>query len=660
MSNRPATPGQPPSTPSSALFDSERRFRLLVEGVVDYAIYMLDPSGIITNWNAGAERIKGYLAEEVIGRHFGMFYAPEDQAAGLPGQSLETARREGRFAAEGWRVRKDGTRFLASVVIDAIYDEGVLIGFAKITRDVTERQSAQSALHDSERNFRLLVSGVTDYALYMLDPEGYVSSWNAGGQRIKGYTPKEIIGHHFSRFYSDSDRAAGRPARALKIARETGRYEEEGWRVRKDGSFFWASVVIDPIRDDHGKLIGFAKITRDITERREAQLAFQRLQKQLAESQKMDALGQLTGGVAHDFNNLLMVVTGNIHVLKKAASADPKAARAAQAIELAAQRGAALTRQLLTFSRRQRVNPEPIDIGQRIDSIREVLTSGLGGVRLLTDIAADVWPVMVDVSELEIALVNLIVNARDAMPDGGTVMIAAGNVMLGPDEPIPAGAYVAVTVKDTGVGIPEDVISNVFDPFFTTKPVGKGTGLGLSQVHGFAHQAGGTVKIASTLGQGTAVTIILPRAVNASVGAEASDTSMERSRTGTVLLVEDNPDVATASAALLEQLGYLVRWAPNADAALQEIEKNSIDLVVSDIVMPGPLDGLGLARIIRQKRPDMPILLATGYSEAAGNVRFDFPILRKPYQMHELSRALAELDAALKLRATGRCNSLTA
>ena len=255
---------------------------------------------------------------------------------------------------EGWRIRKDGTRFLASVVIDAIYEHGVLIGFAKITRDITERQTAQSALHDSERKFRLLVNGVTDYALYMLDPEGYVSSWNAGGERIKGYTPAEIIGQHFSRFYTEADRAAGRPARALSIARETGRYEEEGWRVRKDGTFFWASVVIDPIRDEAGRLVGFAKITRDITERRNAQLELAQVQQQLAQSQKMDALGQLTGGVAHDFNNLLMIVSGNIQVLKEAAADDPKAARAAQAIEIAAQRGAALTRQLLTFSRRQR------------------------------------------------------------------------------------------------------------------------------------------------------------------------------------------------------------------------------------------------------------------------------------------------------------------
>lgn len=627
-----------------ALVDSERRFRLLVEGVVDYAIYMLDPNGIVTNWNAGAQRIKGYAPDEIVGQHFSVFYTPEEQATGRPAAALATALREGKYEAEGWRIRKDGTRFLASVVIDPLYEDGVLAGFAKITRDITERETARNALLDSERNFRLLVSGVTDYALYMLDPEGFVSSWNAGGERIKGYAPAEIIGQHFSRFYTNQDRVAGRPARALSIARETGRYEEEGWRVRKDGSFFWASVVIDPIRDEHGRLVGFTKITRDITERREAQMELARVQRQLAESQKMDALGQLTGGVAHDFNNLLMVVAGNIQALKTIAAQDPKTARAAQAIEFATQRGAALTRQLLTFSRRQRVNPQAIEIGQRIDSIREVLGSGLGGnVRLTIDIPPGVWPITVDISELEIALVNLVINSRDALTDGGTVTISAQNIILGESESIAAGEYVGIAVSDNGVGIPPDVIASVFDPFFTTKPVGKGTGLGLSQVHGFAHQAGGTVKITSTLGQGTTVTIYLPRTTGVVVDPMPSEASNAPARTGTVLLVEDNPEVASASANLLEQLGYSVRWVPNAEAALAEIERDGIDLVISDIVMPGRLDGLGLARVIKEKRPSLPILLATGYSAAAQSVRADFPILRKPYQMHELSRALAEV-----------------
>ncbi|MBV8651675.1 MAG: PAS domain S-box protein, partial [Alphaproteobacteria bacterium] len=247
-----------------ALLESERRFRVLVEGVVDYAICMLDPSGIVTSWNTGAERLKGYVADEIVGQHFSRFYTKEDRARGMPGRVLDTAAREGRYEAEGWRVRKDGSRFWGSVVVDAIHNKaGELEGFAKVTRDITERRAAQDALQESERQFRLLVAGVTDYALFMLDPNGIVTSWNAGAQRIKGYTSEEIIGQHFSRFYTERDRAAGGPARALQSAIEDGRFEAEAWRVRKDGSTFWANVVIDPIRDEQGRLVGFAKITRD-------------------------------------------------------------------------------------------------------------------------------------------------------------------------------------------------------------------------------------------------------------------------------------------------------------------------------------------------------------------------------------------------------------
>ena len=634
--------GRPQPAETRDLFESERRFRLLVEGVVDYAIYMLDPTGCVTNWNAGAERIKGYRAPEIVGQHFSKFYTLEDRDAGHPAKSLETAALYGKFEAEGWRLRKDGSRFMASVVIAPIYERNELIGFATIIRDITERQKAQQALVESERQFRMLVSGVTDYALYMLDPKGYVTSWNAGGQHIKGYMPDEIIGQHFSRFYTEGDRAGGRPARALSIASETGRYEEEGWRVRKNGSFFWASVVIDPIRDDDGSLVGFAKITRDVTERREAHLALEKIQRQLAEAQKMDALGQLTGGVAHDFNNLLMVVAGHVQTLKKAVADDPKMLRATQAIELAAQRGANLTRQLLSFSRRQRLNPQSIDVGARVEAIRDVLTSGLGkGVQLIFNIAPNAWPITVDTSEFEIALVNLVVNARDALPKGGTVTISATNVHI--EEAPLNGDYVALSVIDTGVGIPDDVMSKVFDPFFTTKPVGKGTGLGLSQVHGFVHQAGGTVTVSSTLGKGTSITMYLSRATDHVVAEDKKDTPARVAHTGTVLLVEDNPDVATASSELLNQLGYTVRWVPDAATALQELERDGIDLVFSDIVMPGSMDGLGLALTIRQKHPEMPVLLATGYSEAAQNAPADVPILRKPYQIHELSRALSDV-----------------
>jgi PAS domain S-box-containing protein len=614
------------------LHESERNFRLLVEGITDYAICLLDPEGRVTNWNKGAERIKGYKAKEIVGKHFSVFHTPEDLAANLPQQALKIARKEKHFLAEGWRIRKDGTRFFASVVIDPIFEKRKLIGFAKITRDITERQNSLSELSKSESQFKTLVGGVTDYALYMLDPNGIVANWNVGGERIKGYSAKEIVGQHFSRFYTPADQAAEKPARALKIAMETGHYEEDGWRVRKDGSFFWASVVIDPIRDDTGELIAFAKITRDITERKEAQEKLAAVQRQLAESQKLDALGQLTGGVAHDFNNLLMIISGSIHTIRKDITGE-KAVRALQSIDAASQRAASLTRQLLTFARRGSVQPQSIKLSERLNVLRDVLNSGLGSmVSLRIDVADDVSNIIVDPNEFETALVNLVINARDAMPEGGSVIVRAEN--------IPEKAQVAISVEDTGVGIPEDIAAKVFDPFFTTKPVGKGTGLGLSQVHGFAHQAGGTVELKSVLGEGTTITMCLPTA--------AAQPRPEREQVasrgnGTVLLVEDNPEVATASTGLLEQLGYDVRWAADAPAALAELEKNCIDIVFTDIVMPGKLDGIGLARRIREKNPEIPILLVTGYSSSTKEVALQFPILRKPYQLHELSRELQKL-----------------
>ncbi len=257
------------ATSYSLTVADDSRYRLLVEAVTDYAIYLLDPSGIVSSWNAGAQRFKGYTADEILGEHFSRFYTEDDRKAGAPARALEIATREGRFENEGWRVRKDGTLFWAHVVIDAVRSpDGVLLGFAKITRDMTERRKADESLRKSEEQFRLLVQGVTDYAIYMLDREGRVSSWNAGAQRIKGYLPEEIIGQHFSRFYTPEDAANGEPARALATALNTGGYEKEGWRVRKNGDKFLASVVIDPVRDSSGTVVGFAKITRDITERR--------------------------------------------------------------------------------------------------------------------------------------------------------------------------------------------------------------------------------------------------------------------------------------------------------------------------------------------------------------------------------------------------------
>jgi PAS domain S-box-containing protein len=574
----------------------------------------------------------------------------------LPARVLETATREGRYEAEGWRVRKDGSRFWASVVVDAIRTpKGDLIGFAKVTRDITERRAAQEALRESERQFRLLVAGVTDYALFMLDPNGIVTSWNVGAERIKGYRAEEIIGHHFSRFYPERDRAAGAPARALQTATQEGRAETEGWRMRKDGTLFWANAVIDAVHDEQGRLIGFAKITRDITERRKAQLALEEAQLQRAHAQKMEALGKLTGGVAHDFNNLLMVVAGHVQTIKKQLGEDPRVTRAAEAIEVAAKRGAALTRQLLTFSRRQAIQPIVVSVEERLETLRNMLASSFeGAAKLTTIVGPQVWRIRVDPNEFELALVNVILNARDALPKGGVITVSAENVVLVPTdtEQRLQGEFVALRISDTGTGIAPDVLPKVFDPFFTTKDASRGSGLGLSQVHGFVHQSGGTVTIASDLGKGTTVTLYFPRSRD-DVTLEVTTPDVENVSGGRVLVVEDNPDVTDVTVNMLEQLGYAVDAVGDAAAALDRLARHEYELVVADIVMPGEMDGVKLAEMLRERNPDLPVLLVTGYSEALRHGTREFTVLRKPFELSELSRAAANLIATAKLADTG-------
>jgi PAS domain S-box-containing protein len=637
-----------------ALLESERRFRYLVEGVVDYAIYMLDVNGVVTNWNRGAERSKGYSAEDVVGRHFSIFYTPEDRAAGLPARGLAQAQREGCWQSEGWQLRKDGSRFWASVVIDTIHDDqGRHIGFAKITRDVSERRAAQQALAESERQFRTLVAGVMDYALVMLDASGVVTNWNAGAEHIKGYTAEEIVGQHMEVFYTEQARLAGTPRKALQTAVDHGRYEAEAWRVRKDGSLFWANVVVDAIRDGRGELIGFAKITRDITERRNAQLELQRAHERLAQSQKMEAMGQLTGGVAHDFNNLLMVVAGQAQLLRRRIGDDPRAVRALEAIEVSARRGQDLTRQLLAFARRQRLNPVPLCLHERAEAFRQLMTASLGGaVELRVDVPESIWPVEVDPGELELALLNLAVNARDAMPNGGVLTIAARNEILEAEtEPHLEGEFVALRVSDNGVGIPPDILPRIFEPFFTTKDMARGTGLGLSQLYGFAEQSGGRVRVESVLGEGSAFTLYLPHS-HKTVGAPGVAVERDVPQGARVLVVEDNPDVAEVAAGLLEQLGSRPQVVSSAEAALRLLrEGERPDLVFSDIVMAGEMDGLALARRLRAEWPDLPVLLTTGYSQSAENIGQEFAILPKPYELPELARALGSALEGFAARA---------
>jgi PAS domain S-box-containing protein len=518
-------------------------FKLLVQSIVDYAIYMLDPNGFVTSWNAGAERIKGFKAEEVIGKHFSTFYTEEDRAAGMPAKVLETAAREGKFVGEGWRVRKDGSRFWASVVVDRITDEkGKLVGFAKITRDMTERREAEQAIREAEARFRILVQGVTDYAIFMLDPEGYVTNWNAGAQRIKGYKPEEIVGEHFSRFYTPEERDAGVPKRALETARETGRYEAEGWRVKKDGSRFWASVIIDAIHGDDGELIGFAKITRDMTEKRETQLRLEESREQLFRSQKMEALGQLTGGLAHDFNNLLTAILGACDLAIRSVDKPDKLRRMLDGVRNSAQRGASLTKQLLAFARAQPLEIRQVDLKQFFADVTTLLRPSLrSNIEVVTEISDQLWPVDADAGALELALLNLAFNARDAMNRGGSLKISAHNVVLNGEPDGLRGEHVAIKVSDSGTGMAPEVIDRVFEPFFTTKSFGEGTGLGLSQVFGFVKQIGGSVTVESKPGQGATFTLYVP----ASRGGDVDESRMNGANAlGRVLVVEDDTFVA--------------------------------------------------------------------------------------------------------------------
>ncbi len=624
------------------------RFRLLVEAVTDYAIFMLDPTGIVASWNAGAERIKGYKAPEIIGRHFSNFYEAADRQAGVPQGALETARRTGKFEAEGWRVRNDGTRFWAFVIIDAIHDDdGTLVGFAKITRDLTERQKAEDELRRSEELFRRLVEGVTDYALYMLDPNGIVSNWNAGAQRIKGYDPAEIIGQHFSLFYTEEDRVHGEPARSLGIAEREGRFEAEAWRQRKDGTRFWANVIIDAIRDPSGRLLGFAKITRDITERRDAQLALDRTREALLHSQKVEAIGKLTGGVAHDFNNLLTVVLGSLDLLRRyLPKDDPRITRLLDNALQGAQRGATLTQRMLAFARRQELDVQAVDLVELTRGMRDLLQRSLGSqIAIETRFPLILSSVLADPNQLETALLNLAVNARDAMPSGGTVTIAARNETTIGDSRLPAGRYVRLALSDTGEGMDETTLERATEPFFTTKGTGKGTGLGLSMVHGMVEQLGGQCVLHSKLGEGTTVELWLPVAHQPTVVVEEEPAApaLPQLRPLTVLAVDDDALVLANTRAMLEDLGHTVLVAQSGQQALEQIEQGAdLDLVITDHAMP-KMTGVELARKIAARRRGVPIILATGYAELLAGEDEGLPRLSKPYRQEALAEAIASV-----------------
>jgi len=623
------------------------RYKQLVDAIKDYAVYMLDRDGFVTSWNSGAERFKGYSEHEIVGKHFSTFYTEGDRAQNIPERNLAIAADTGIFESEGWRVRKDGTQFWTHVVIDPIRNaEGELVGFAKITRDLTDKKLAEDKLNKSEAQFRLLVQGVTDYAIYMLDRDGNIASWNAGAERIKGYAQDEVLGRHFSLFYPPEDVEQGLPQSGLATATREGRFEKEGWRVRKDGSRFWAHVIIDAIQDSEGKPLGFAKITRDITDRRKAEAQLSEAREALFQSQKHEAVGKLTGGVAHDFNNLLMVVLSSLEMIRKRVPEDDRLIGLLDNAETAARRGASLTQRMLAFAKQQPLEIKPVDLPTLVHEMRELLEHTVGSaVRTEVKFPLSLPSVLCDANQLSTALLNVVSNARDAMPGGGTILIEAQEARGGGTDKDSDNDFIKLAVVDDGEGMDKHTLARAADPFFTTKGVGKGTGLGLSMVQGLVEQSGGQLVLKSEKGRGTTVEIWL-KASRTSSRASASGPSSaihngEMTRLK-ILAVDDDALVLMNTAAMLEDLGHKVVEAHSGDAALKVLENDhSFDLLITDQAMPR-MTGLQLISKVKEKCPTLPVIMATGYAELEGGGA-DIPRLVKPFLQDQLEDMIAKV-----------------
>ncbi len=511
-----------------------------------------------------------------------------------------------------------------------------------------------------DRQFRLLVEAVSDYAIYMLDPTGKITSWNPGAQRFKGYEAFEIIGQNFSKFYTDEDQSAGEPQAGLDAAAKFGKFEKEGWRVRKDGGQFWAGVVLTAIRGDDGTLIGFAKITRDLTEARQTQTALEIARDALFQSQKMEAVGQLTGGIAHDFNNMLTAISGCLEMVQTRVSQGrindlDKYLVGAQS---AAKQASSLTHRLLAFSRQQTLSPKPTNINRLIAGMEDLVRRTVGpGVTVETVAGVGLWTNLVDAHQLESALLNLCINARDAMPQGGRLTIETANrwfdVMGASQLDLPPGQYVSLCVSDTGSGMTPEVLRRAFDPFFTTKPIGEGTGLGLSMIYGFARQSGGQVRIYSELGQGSMLCLYLPRHRGEADGVDVIVEPHDEPVAGlgeTVLVVDDEPTVRMLIAEILREMGYPAIEAGDAAAALKVLQSDTrIDLLITDIGLPNGMNGRQLVDIARQSRPKLKVLFITGYAESAaigdGLLEADMQVLTKPFALAQFASRVKDIIA---------------
>ena len=512
---------------------------------------------------------------------------------------------------------------------------------------------ANAAIEESEDRFLRLVKGVKDYALYTLDTSGYIASWNSGAELIEGYKAEEILGKHLSIFYQPGDSEAGHPQRNLDAATLTGRAEEEGWRVRKDGSTFWASVVLSSIHDSTGQLIGFAKITRDLTERRSWEA-------QLRQAQKMEAIGSLAAGVAHDFNNLLSIILSYSELLAIGLKEEDPMRADLQEIQTAGLLAATLTRGLLAFGRQQMMEPKVVDLCHIVGGMERMLRRTIGeDIELTTNFDPECGRVRVDLGQMEQVVLNLVVNARDAMPDGGKLTIEAAEVILdahfaSEHAGVDVGPHVLLSVSDTGTGMSEATLAHMFEPFFTTKEPSKGTGLGLATVFGIVKQSGGTIWVTSAVGHGTTVKVYLPIVERDPLAPASSPppdiTTLHGSET--ILLVEDDESVRVLARTILRKYGYNVLDAKGGGDAflLCEQHKSVIDLLLTDVVMPR-MSGRQLAERLLLMRPDMKVLYMSGYTDDAvmrhGIFYSAVAFIQKPLTPEALIRKVRQaLDSA--------------
>jgi PAS domain S-box-containing protein len=638
---------------SEPLTSSAHEAALLAKAVADYALFMLDPEGDVRSWSPGAERIKGYAAAEIVGQHFSCFFTDADREVGVPQRVLAIAAERGRYEGECLIVRNDGSTFWASLVVEPIRDDaGRLIGYANIGRDITEHKLAEERLLGEQAKYRAIIESAVD-GIVVIDERLTVQAFNRAAEMIFGYAADEVIGHNVSHLMPEPDRSRHdgyiadyrqtRKAKIIGVRREvTGQ--------RKDASVFALDLSIAEWHAGGQRY--FTGIVQDITARKEAETKMQQTVAMLHRAQKMEAVGRITGGVAHDFNNILQVMIGSLDLADALTAGNEELRRLLSAIRRGAVRAERVTQQLLAFSRQQPLHPEEVNVSAHMREAVDLFARTLrGDIYVEVDFPSDLWPIMIDVSQLDLAVLNVAVNARDAMPNGGTFKISARNatyqgLTLEQGNHGLDGSYVVMTLSDTGVGIAPDVLPHVFEPFFTTKDVGKGTGLGLSQVYGFALQSGGVATVTSNVGQGTCITLYLPALDHVTHVGTPDETAATTSNKGTVLVVEDDADVAELATKVLKDAGYAVAQAEHAPAALTALASGApIDLVFSDIVLPHGMNGITFAHEVRTLYPKLPVLLTTGYAEALADAEIEgLTILRKPYPRQDL---LGVIDSML-------------